>query len=42
MSRELPRAAIDEAFAEMRTFYEEALRPHMPEVLAGLGVRKRA
>lgn len=29
----------DEAFAEMRAFYEEALRPHMPEALADLRLR---
>ncbi len=31
--------AGDEAFAEMRRFYEEALRPRLPEALAGLEPR---
>ena len=31
--------AGDEAFAEMRAFYEEALRPRMPEALTDLRPR---
>ena len=34
--------AGDEAFAEMRAFYEQALRPRMPAELAGLAIKKRA